>query len=249
MTDKIAHGIERFLPISLKEMDAVKLMRRVDTKFVVSKTLLPEILKDLREDYFVLEIDNTRVMTYDTAYYDTANHQFYLDHHNGKSNRLKVRIRQYVESNLFFLEIKQKNAKGITTKTRMPIRDFQKEIPSTFSEFIEKTTSKKLDLLPSLSTKFNRITLVGKKKNERATIDLNLAYSRKLSQKRLENVVIIEVKQDRLNRNSALVRTMRKHRKLPENMSKYCLGMSFLNKKIKYNRFKRKQLKLINITA
>ena len=87
-------------------------MKRTDTKFVVSKKMLPVLLETLKEKYRVLEIDNNRVMTYNSLYFDTKDQKFYREHHNGKINRLKVRMRKYVESELFFLEIKQKDHKG-----------------------------------------------------------------------------------------------------------------------------------------
>ena len=63
-------------PITLKEMDAVALMKRTDTKFVVSKKTLPVLLETLKEKYRVLEIDNNRVMTYNSLYFDTKDQNF-----------------------------------------------------------------------------------------------------------------------------------------------------------------------------
>ena len=39
-------------------------------------------------------------------YYDTEDRKFYLDHHNQRVNRNKIRFREYEGSNLTFLEIK-----------------------------------------------------------------------------------------------------------------------------------------------
>ena len=97
-----------FDPITLSEMDSVKLMNRTDTKFVFKRTLLAELLPILKEQYRVLDIKGNLISSYKTLYYDTDNFQFFLDHHNGKGNRFKVRVRNYVESDLFFLEIKNK---------------------------------------------------------------------------------------------------------------------------------------------
>ena len=67
----IEESLACFAPISLAEMGSVKLMNRIDTKFVVPQILLPVILNAAMGDYFVQEIDNKRVATYDTMYYDT----------------------------------------------------------------------------------------------------------------------------------------------------------------------------------
>jgi len=100
--------LQNFQPISLSEMDEVKLMNRTDTKFVLNRTLFNEVLPQLTSSYRVLEISDQRLSSYRTLYFDTSGFDLFLDHHNGKGNRFKVRIRKYVESNLFFLEIKNK---------------------------------------------------------------------------------------------------------------------------------------------
>lgn len=107
--------LKTFKGTSLSEMDEVKLMNRTDTKFVIKRTLFNELLPTLRVHYKVLEILGNRINSYETLYYDHSNFQFFLDHHNGVGNRFKVRIRNYVESELYFLEIKNKY-KGRTVK-------------------------------------------------------------------------------------------------------------------------------------
>ena len=243
---KIAKEIS---PITLKEMDAVALMKRTDTKFVVSKKTLPALLETLKEKYRVLEIDNNRVMTYNSLYFDTKDQKFYREHHNGKINRLKVRMRKYVESELFFLEIKQKDHKGRTTKSRIPIKNFEKELSLASNDFIEKITAEKLDLTPALMNGFNRITLVNMQSNERVTIDFNLTYTLGDVQKTYEGIAIIEVKQERFDRSSAIVKELRNHRQFPYSISKYCIGMVNLYENLKYNQFKRKLIKLNKLTA
>ena len=59
-------------PISLDEMESVKLMNRIDTKFAVPLSLLPAILEAAKESYYIQQIDGKRIATYDTMYYDTV---------------------------------------------------------------------------------------------------------------------------------------------------------------------------------
>ena len=188
-------------------------------------------------------------MTYNSLYFDTKDHQFYREHHNGKINRLKVRMRKYVESELFFLEIKQKDHKGRTTKSRIPIKNFEKELSLASNDFIEKITAEKLDLTPALMNGFNRITLVNMQSNERVTIDFNLTYTLGDVQKTYDGIAIIEVKQERFDRSSAIVRELRNHGQFPYSISKYCIGMVNLYENLKYNQFKRKLIKLNKLTA
>ena len=114
----------RFESINLQQMDAVKLMNRTDTKFVFSRKLLNDVLSAITTDYSILEINNNIISSYKTLYFDTKDFNFFLDHHNGRGNRYKVRIRQYVESNLHFLEIKNK-VKGRTEKVRVRKEGFE----------------------------------------------------------------------------------------------------------------------------
>ena len=54
--------IQSFKSISLSEMDHVKLMNRVDTKFVCSFDLIPLILFENNKHYKVLKVDNQCIM-------------------------------------------------------------------------------------------------------------------------------------------------------------------------------------------
>ena len=53
--------LNSFEPITLKEMDGVKLMDRTDTKFTFHVSELPRILTSVNESYKVLEIENKRI--------------------------------------------------------------------------------------------------------------------------------------------------------------------------------------------
>src|SRR5690606_28168066 len=103
--------------IHLNEMDQVKLMDRVDTKYAFPLSKMSELLPQLVSEYRIFEINGVRLPTYKSLYYDDEKFTFYADHHKGKPNRYKVRIRNYVESGLFFLEVKHKN-KGRVNKKR-----------------------------------------------------------------------------------------------------------------------------------
>lgn len=230
-----------FSPITLAEMDEVKLMKRVDTKFIVHVEELPDILNQLTNDYRVLEIDNNRLMTYDSLYYDTENLDFYFDHHNSIAHRIKIRKRNYVESALTFLEIKQKDNKGVTRKTRRIIPTHEEGLTKDHINFIEQTTDLNLPIQHTISNRFNRFTLVGNQKNERVTVDTNLAYDGEIFN---EKLAIIELKQARLDRSSSLFQALREKGIHPYSISKYCIGMAVTNPTLKQNHFKPKILRI-----
>ena len=237
-------------PISLGEMDKVALMKRVDTKFVLSEKLLPELLSLIRSDYRILKVEEKLVSQYETLYFDTPDFRSYIQHQNGKLNRHKVRMRKYLSSGACFLEVKMKNNKKRTNKRRVAIPDIQETLSPEHVSFIQSITGSSEDLQPALWTCFSRITLVGCHHTERVTLDLGLTFRNSTSSQQLPGVVIAEVKQASHNRSSSpicqqlhelYVRQLR--------VSKYCLGTMLLNPRIKQNRFKAKLLAIRKLTS
>ena len=55
--DNIENILQEFEPISLSEMESVKLMNRIDTKYAVPLSMLPSILESAKPDYYAQEID------------------------------------------------------------------------------------------------------------------------------------------------------------------------------------------------
>ena len=60
-----------FSSIGLEEMGKVRLMNRLDTKYVVSLPVLAEILKCALPDYRIQEIKGQRCPLYHTTYLET----------------------------------------------------------------------------------------------------------------------------------------------------------------------------------
>lgn len=242
--------IASFDPIHLEEMDSVKLMNRVDTKFVLTMDQLVAILPQLREDYRMLEIDGLRTPHYESDYFDNKKLGFYIDHHRKKINRFKVRYRKYVESDLAFLEVKHKN-RGRTDKRRIMVDDLPGKMSNTDTEFVSSTGASENALDYILTNKFRRMTLVGKNHIERLTFDINLQFEGNNKEAKLHNLVIAELKQERLSRNSPFYRITKQMLIRPYRVSKYCIGVIKLygTENVKYNRFKKKLLKIDKLTA
>ena len=59
--DHISELLAVMDPISLDEMSGIKLMNRIDTKFVASKRQLVDMLQLVREKYYVQEINSDRI--------------------------------------------------------------------------------------------------------------------------------------------------------------------------------------------
>ncbi len=242
---EIEHIIQSFSPIHLEEMDSVKLMNRIDTKFVLTVAELKAVLPELTEHYRILEVDGVRLPLYESEYFDSDSLEFYIDHHRKKIDRFKVRFRKYVESDIAFLEVKHKN-KGRTDKQRIMVKDLPGEMSNDHADFVKSTGVKSPKLDYVLTNKFNRITLVGIHHEERLTFDINLQFEGNNTTANLNNLVIAELKQERLKRTSPFYTIMKRLLIRPFRLSKYCIGVIELYGKenVKYNRFKKKLLKI-----
>ncbi len=234
--------VANFSPISLDEMDDVKLMSRTDTKFAFKANKMPLLLQELLPYYRVLAIDGKLIHDYKSLYYDTDNRKFYLDHHNGRVNRNKIRFREYVGSKLTFLEIKRKNNKGKTIKKRMRVDAISNELSEKQQNYIEKIIGRPMDVNAKQWINFSRITFVHKTQKERLTMDVNLTFENENEKGDMKHIVIAEVKQERMSRSSDFMRIAKEMHILPIRISKYCLTTLALNPELKKNRFKEKVL-------
>jgi hypothetical protein len=230
-------------------MDEVKLLNRVDTKFVINQNRLPEMLNGLNEHYFVLDIDGVRMYPYHTTYFDTEDLLAYRNHHNGKLNRYKVRLRTYMISGQNFFEIKFKNNKRRTIKSRVTVPSDTPVITGKAETLLLKKSPFTAGVLqPKLSVNFHRTTLVSKKMNERITIDTGISFTKDHQQKDYNGLLIVEVKQDRSEESPVLRRLHQMHVN-PARLSKYCLGVLTMFEGVKYNLFKETLLNINRIIS
>ena len=70
--------LDRMTPITLEEMSGIRLMNRLDTKYVASKPQLTQLLGLLQDEYFGQETLGRRIIPYLTSYYDTDDHFLYM---------------------------------------------------------------------------------------------------------------------------------------------------------------------------
>ena len=243
----VIEQLNKFESVTLKQLDSVKLQNRMDTKYILSKAQLVLLLEGIKEEQFVLEIDNTRVFNYKTIYFDTPDFQFYKDHHNGCVNRIKVRSREYVESKLSFYEIKRKLFGTRTDKQRKIIPAIYQEVPLADYNLIQYKRLNNKPIEKKLTNHFKRITLTNKKFTERITIDLEIGFDNGKKQIQLSELVVIEVKQGKADVFSNTIQMLKKLRVHESSFSKYVIGVSLLEENIKHNNFKPILLKLNKI--
>ncbi len=238
-----------FHPVSLKEMDAVALTNRIDTKFVFHISLLPDILIQINNGYGILEIDGIRVHPYETLYFDDRQTSLYMNHHNQRGNRYKLRLRRYGSSGVSFMEIKRKTNTGRTIKERrktpaiLPVLDAEQE-----QFFREQTALSEGKWEFTTRINFDRITLVSNDPPERMTLDLNLTFSDGTGAMNFNKLIIAEVKQGS-KAPSIFVSEMKRRHIHPFSISKYCLGLSLLRPELKQNIFKKQKLFIHQLQA
>lgn len=228
--------------ISLEEMSAVKLMNRIDTKYVTSEVMVMQLLEQASKYGYRAQVHGGVVAArYDTRYYDTDARDMYIVHHNRHLARQKIRTRHYEDGSATYLEVKDKNNRGRTKKRRIEIpidnlMDFMGNNEAlAFIEPLARYNIKSLS--PAIATRFVRITIVNPELTERITIDLNLEFTdlRSGAEGKIEGMAIIEIKQDG-NIRSKTKEILNSLRVKPMRISKYCLGTALTVEGIKRNR-------------
>ena len=240
--------------ITLDEMAGIKLMNRVDTKYVMCESQLEELLQMAVGEYSVQVIGDVRACRYNTLYYDTADYDMYTRHHNQQLTRQKIRTRCYEESGQHFIEVKNKTNKGRTKKKRIAIDESYfarvSESPEAAAFLRERANYAPEAIKPALATIFDRITLVNHAHTERLTIDMNLRFvnmrTEPHTEAKIDRMVIVELKQDGLC-YSPMKEILLDLRVKKLKVSKYCVGTVLANPTVKANRFKRK-IRLIHKT-
>lgn len=247
--NEIRQLLSEFQPISLPEMDSVKLLNRSEKKFVLHFSKVATVLREAKADYRVLEIQDHRLQEYSTEYFDTHDNAMYLAHHNGRQNRIKVRKREYVVSGEQYLEVKRRTNKGRTQKKRVELQGGPSDETSG-QVFIEAVTPYRLEGLEiKLVNTFYRITLVSDHPKERITIDMGLKFRNGNYSIELPSVAIIEIKFDRSESAQGFEQIMRQLRIHGSSLSKYCVGRALLEPKLKANLFQNKIRYLIKLNA
>ena len=241
-------------PIGLDDMKAVRLMNRVDQKYMAPAALLDGLLARVADGYYVQRIDGEAVAPYRTLYFDTADLRMYTMHHNRKLNRQKLRVRTYRSTDTTFFEIKNKDNKKKTSKVRIPIEvavfDRCLEVPEV-AEFVNTNTPYPVPSLhPCLENSFERITLVDKGMSERVTIDRGIRFHNRATglDADISRLLVIEVKHVVGAPMSDIERALHDFHILPRRMSKYCIGTALTDPSVKHNRFKPKLLYIDKIT-
>lgn len=242
-TSDLASLANQYDPISLDQMEAVELLDRTDTKFVMSTAHLHTALRALPPDYWMLAVQGQRLSHYRTLYFDSPGFDLYLMHVNGRANRYKVRCREYIDTHLSYLEVKHRTPKDRTIKERLSTRRPVTWVTPEAQDWLKGTFPYDSQVLePKIWNTFTRMTLVSKQFCERVTLDIDLTVYTADKVTRVENIVIAEVKMERGGCSSPFIKQMRAQKIHPRGFSKYCIGVGILHDQVKKNALKPKLL-------
>lgn len=230
-----------FESINLSELEEAKaqLLTRVESKHLMTLGQCIGLIAALDGSYRVLDVNYSKISRYETLYYDTRTFFTYLQHHNGKGNRYKLRVRQYASTGETYLEVKKKNHKGATEKNRIrtsrPTGGF---LPDQ-EEFLESAFPYDYHaFFPVLKTVYDRLTLVSNESPERITFDTNVTFRTEEGERHYPELVIGEIKYEKGVRNSPALAALHAMGIRKRAFSKYCIGVSLLYHWVKHNRFK-----------
>lgn len=245
--DYIEQKLATFNTTDLNGLKSIGLMKRFDTKFVFKQNMLPFVIDHLQRNYAILEMNGKRAFDYLTLYYDTEDMFFYRQHHDQRVNRYKVRCRNYIDTGKCYLEVKFKNNKKKTIKTRQLLEDhyITPELSETSKTFARNCffngNQQRIDAMrPVLWVAYKRMTFANPSDQERITIDVNLRFNGNNRDIRLDHLVIAELKKACSSKKSEFFRLLKNLNILPTKFSKYCMGIVLTENDIKSNRFKQK---------
>lgn len=222
-----------------------KMLSRVDNKYVVNNGQIVALLEQIQPDYAVLEIESRNEFQYSSCYYDD-NFCCYLEHHQARRNRLKVRTREYVNSGLKFFEIKLKGLRGRTDKHRtdcdtLIMPRIQGEHLAMLNNLYAQNYRKEMpyDFQPALMVGYSRCTLVALQGGERVTIDFDLRFELPGGGDAVQighDFIIVETKSAQ-GRGIADRTLKRLGVRKATRCSKYCIGVNLMGEVTKNNNF------------
>ncbi|TMR10129.1 polyphosphate polymerase domain-containing protein [Nonomuraea turkmeniaca] len=219
-------------PIELE--DVPELMSRVDSKYLVTASVMARLAAELGDRFAVLRIGRRRQFRYTSTYFDTPDLLTFRHHRQDRRRRFKLRTRTYLDGGGRWLELKLKGARGSTDKHRIPYDDAPAHaLTAEALDFVSDTLVRELHLTmpgplgPVLSTDYKRVTLVDRAGKARLTCDTGLiCHGGSRTVPARPGLVLLESKS--ADGNAMVDRALRGMGVRPVTVSKYCLAVAAL---------------------
>jgi len=146
--------------------------------------------------------------------------------------------------------VKSSRRKGKTAKSRI-------HLPFSTEDISRKEMAENLvahpnipatQIRPRMWVEFRRTTLAGINIEERLTIDTDLVFRDQNGEKKITDLVILEVKQARRNHHSPSMKVLRDKQYKEISLSKYVTGAQCLWPEIRLNRYKPNMREIHRVT-
>jgi VTC domain-containing protein len=236
--------LDRLPAVGLDELVATAaLQTRVDRKYILRRDDLEGALDGLEPGTRMLETDAIRAFRYESVYFDTTGFDSYFGAARRRRRRFKVRTRSYLDSSQSFLEVKLKGARSTTVKERhehpFELRNDLDEAGSVYADQqLAEFSVRSCDLIPIMTTRYRRATLLVPSTASRATIDVDLEWELITGQcLTLQHAAIVETKSG--STPSPVDRLLWRAGHRPVSMSKYATGMAALIPELPSNKWAR----------
>lgn len=234
----LQHLFAQFPMCSPSHADGVLLTQRIESKAILRVNQLPDFLNTLQPHYqLVADTPQTACRAYRTDYYDSPGFDLYLDHHNRRPRRTKVRRRHYPGGGSCWLEVKYSGEAEQVLKKRQQCSSQGVGLDRSELNFVKPfLTFSPEALSPVINSQYTRFTLLAMNRAERITVDLGLVFSNNLQQHTLHGLCVVEVKHQAHDFSEAL-HSLKKSGHRLRGLSKYCLGINYLYPSLKKNNF------------
>ena len=229
-------------PIGLAEVTLLAdLQTRVDRKYLVGADVVDRLAVAVLGGAEVLTIEGRTAFTYESVYFDTPDLQAYRDAAHQRRRRYKVRTRTYVDSGQCVLEVKTRSGRGETVKERtehdVDARSALDGAARRFAGMVLGADAPVEDLVPTLTTRYRRTTVVDRVAPMRMTVDADLVCESPAGVVALDGLVVVETKS--AGRPTPADRWLWAAGHRPVSISKYCVGLAALDPALPANRWTR----------
>lgn len=229
-------------PVSLDDvMEVAGLQTRQEKKYLLTPQQFVDLSRELAH-LRVLEIDDKRLFSYESVYFDSPDLALFRAHRQGRRQRYKVRTRTYLDSGESLFEVKLKGGRGETVKQRLPYRfEDRNHISVGAEDFLEDALHDQYAVQPptldvSLITRYSRATFVDVLDGARLTCDIDLACTADGQTQHGPDLILVESKSTGTGRADEVLADMGVR---PESISKYCIGIALTNPEMPANKWNR----------
>jgi hypothetical protein len=205
--------------------EQLRLMRRLDSKYVLPRVQLPALLESLADRFLVLTSAGQYAARYVTVYFDSEQRHFLRDHLRGRRPRHKLRVRHYLERGLSSLEIKSKTPGGHTDKKHRAHAFGSNLLDADERRWAALATGLTQPMEAQAWTSCQRITLLHTHAACRMTIDLNVSLGSRGGARTLQDRALIELKREQSRGDPLLSQALHNAGARPVGLSKYVAAM------------------------